>query len=226
MSIASTAAQQSAAASSVAAAGSTNSNTALASLSSNFGDFLKLLMTQLQNQDPSSPMDANQFTNELVQFASVQQQINTNTSLTQLIQLTQAQEVMQSSSIIGKQATVQSTQLALQDGQANIRFTAPSAEPVAIAVYNSSGVKVSDAAVTSVQGQNNWSWDGKNAAGARMPDGAYTVVVTGNDTNGGSSALPFSVLGKVTGVTNQDNNVRLQLGALSLPFSAVQSVAN
>jgi flagellar basal-body rod modification protein FlgD len=64
--------------------------TALGSLTSNFSDFLSLLMTQLQHQDPSSPMDASQFTSELVQFSSVEQQINTNGNLTQLIQLTQA----------------------------------------------------------------------------------------------------------------------------------------
>ena len=55
---------------------------ALTSLSSNFGDFLNLLMTQLQNQDPSSPLDTNQFTTEQVQFSGVEQQINTNASLT------------------------------------------------------------------------------------------------------------------------------------------------
>src|ERR1700678_2186801 len=159
MSIASIAAQQSAAsaaanlsaarltqsgrtapASSTAAPSSSTS--ALSSLSSNFGDFLNLLMTQLQNQDPTSPLDSNQFTSELVQFSSVEQQINTNTSLTQLIQLTQGGEVMQASAMTGKQVTVQSTQVPLQSGQGTINFTAPGAEPVAIAIYNSSGAQL------------------------------------------------------------------------------------
>src|SRR5580698_3423462 len=112
---------------------------ALSSLSSNFSDFLSLLMTQLQNKDPTSPLDSNQFTSELVQFSSVEQQINTNTSLTQLIQLTQGGEVMQASAMTGKQVTVQSTQVPLQSGQGTINFTAPGVEPVAIAIYNSSG---------------------------------------------------------------------------------------
>ena len=64
------------------AAPSHNAPNPLASLSSNFSDFLNLLMTQLKNQDPTSPMDANSFTSELVEFSSVEQQINTNTSLT------------------------------------------------------------------------------------------------------------------------------------------------
>ena len=67
-------------------------------------------------------MDSNQFTTELVQFSSVEQQINTNNSLAQLIQLTQASQVEQSSSMIGKPATVTSSQLSLQNGAAAINF--------------------------------------------------------------------------------------------------------
>src|ERR1700733_9299991 len=85
-----------------AAGGSTAaSKGALTSLTSNFQDFLGMLMTQLQNQDPTSPMDTNQFTNELVEFSGVEQQINTNSSLTQLIQLTQSGQVEQSASLVG-----------------------------------------------------------------------------------------------------------------------------
>src|SRR5437016_6140561 len=111
----------------------------LASLSSNFGDFLRLLMTQLRNQDPTSPMDANKFTSELVQFSSVEQQINTNTNLTQLIQLTQAANVTQSSAILGRQVTVRSNQIPLQNGTATLNFTAPVAEPVSIAIQDTDG---------------------------------------------------------------------------------------
>ena len=139
MSLASVAAQQNnaiaaASAAGAAASGTTTgaqtSTTSLNSLSSNFGDFLGLLMTQLKNQDPTSPLDTNQFTSELVQFSSVEQQINTNTSLTQLIQLTQAGEVMQASAMTGKQVTVTSDHVPLQSGKATIQFTAPAAEPV------------------------------------------------------------------------------------------------
>ena len=79
---------------------------ALEGLSTNFSTFLTMLMTQLQNQDPTSPLDSSQFTSELVQFSSVEQQINTNTNLTQLIQLTQASQVEQSSALLNKPATV------------------------------------------------------------------------------------------------------------------------
>jgi flagellar basal-body rod modification protein FlgD len=225
MSIASVAAQQSAAAAAAASPSSQTGSAALTSLSSNFGDFLNLLMTQLQNQDPTSPLDANSFTSELVEFSSVEQQINTNSSLTQLIQLTQAEQVEQSSAILGKEVTVTSTQMALQGGSGSIQFNTTSAEPVSISVTNASGVQVAGAALTSTAGSNTWTWNGKDGNGVTQPNGAYTVSVTGG-TSGATSTVPFTVVGTATGVTTQNNTVELQLGALTVPFSAVQSVGN
>lgn len=226
MSLASVASQQNAAATASSAAAPAGGNAALTSLSGNFSNFLQMLMTQLKNQDPTSPLDTNAFTSELVQFSSVEQQINTNSSLTQLIQLTQAGEVMQSSAMLGRQVTVQSSDLVLQNGRATVNFIAPSAEPVAIAVVSGTGVHLADAALTSVRGTNTWSWDGASTAGGTLPDGTYRVVVTGANTDGTTAALPFTVTGTATGVQNQNNTLQLQLGALSVPFSAVRSVGN
>ncbi len=201
-------------------------NAAISSLSGNFNDFLGMLMTQLQNQDPTSPLDTDQFTSELVQFSSVEQQINTNTSLTQLIQLTQAGEVMQASAMTGKQVTVTSSQIPLQNGQGTVQFTAPAAEPVAIAIYNSNGTQILDTSLTSVQGTNSWTWNGTDGSGNTVPDGAYNISVMGANTDGSTTALPFSVIGTATGVQSQSSGVQLELGALTVPFSAVQSVGN
>ncbi len=219
----------------VSAAAGTNTTTnsaisqtgtnALSSLSNNFSNFLSMLMTQLQNQDPSQPMDSNQFTSELVQFSSVEQQINTNSDLTQLIQLTQASQVEQSAGMIGKPVTATSSQLALQNGTAQVNFKTSAAEPVAIAVYNSSGAQIQSAALTSAAGNNTWTWNGKAANGTTMPDGAYTVTVTsvgGNTT----SQIPFTVTGTATSVQNNSGTVDVQMGGLTLPFSAVTSVGN
>jgi flagellar basal-body rod modification protein FlgD len=232
MSLASVSAQQNSAAASAAGASTTGSaasqtgSTALNSLSANFGDFLKLLMTQLQNQDPSSPLDTNQFTSELVQFSSVEQQINTNTSLTKLIQLTQAGEVMQASAMTGKQVTVSSDHVPLQNGVGVIQFNAPAAEPVQIAIYSDSGVKLTDATLTATKGTNTFTWDGTDGAGRSLPDGSYRVAVTAANADGTTSALPFSVIGTATGVQSQSNGMQLQVGDLSVDLSKVQSVSN
>ncbi|HEY0181756.1 MAG TPA: flagellar hook assembly protein FlgD [Rhodopila sp.] len=198
--------------------------TALGKLSSNFSDFLTLLMTQLQNQDPSSPMDSNQFTSELVQFSSVEQQISTNTNLTQLIQLTQASQIEQSASMIGKPVTASSSQLSLQNSRAAINFNTTAAEPVGIAVYNSAGTQVQTATLTSVAGANTWTWDGRSASGATMPDGAYKVSVVSVGTNSKNSQIPFTVTGTATSIQNNAGTVQVQMGGLTLPFSAVTSV--
>jgi len=231
MSLASVTAQQNGAiaAASAAAASTTapqNGSAALNSLSANFGDFLKLLMTQLQNQDPSSPLDPNQFTTELVQFSSVEQQINTNTSLTKLIQLTQAGEVMQASAMNGKRVTVTSDHVPLQNGKGTITFTTPAAEPVGIAIYTDTGTKLRDATMTAVKGTNSWTWDGSDNSGRTLPDGSYRIAVAGANADGTTAAVPFNVVGTATCVQNQTNGMQLQLGALSVDFGKVVSVGN
>ncbi len=212
--------------SSAASSGTSPSTNALSSLSSNFNSFLNLLLTQLKNQDPASPMDANTFTTELVQFSGVEQQITTNSSLTQLIQATQGNEVIQATGVVGKQVTLNSTQIPLQGGTGSLGFTTTSAEPVAIKITNSSGVDVRDASLTSTAGANSWAWDGTDNSGNQLPDGAYTASVTGSPAGGTSAAIPFTVTGKATGVVNTNGAVTLQAGAVSVDFSKVVSVGN
>ena len=222
--------QASAAANSAAAASSlttaSGAQNPFTALTDNFQGFLQMLMTQLQNQDPTSPMDSSQFTTELVQFSGVEQQISTNTNLTQLIQLTQGNTMVQSAQIVGKQVEVTATQLSLQNGTAGVAFSAPSTEPVAIAVTDASGNQIYDATVTATQGSNAWTWNGQTAAGGTEPDGAYTVTVSAVGADGTTTALPFSVIGTATGLTSSGSTVQLQLGQLSVNMSALTSVVN
>ena len=208
-----------------AAPGSAAAPNALTSLSSNFTSFLNLLLTQLKNQDPTTPMDTNSFTTELVQFSSVEQQITTNSSLTSLIQATQGTEVIQATGVVGKSVTVDSTQVPLQNGSATVNYATTAAEPVDITVTDASGVKVAEVTGTSNAGANTWTWDGKNSAGVQQPDGAYTVSINGTQSGGTAAAVPFTATGTATGVTNSNGAVTLQVGAVSVPFSSVESVA-
>ena len=222
---------------SVTSTSSTNSSTgptaisqtgtnALSSLSDNFSSFLTMLMTQLKNQDPTSPMDANQFTSELVQFSSVEQQINTNSDLSQLIQLTQASQVEQSAGMLGKPVTFTGSQLSLQNGNSAVNFTTPSSEPVTISVFNAAGAQLTTSTLTSNAGQNTWHWNGQTGNGQTMPDGAYKVTVSTAGASGATSPVPFTLSGTATAVTNNSGTVDLSLGGLSIPFNSVQSVGN
>jgi flagellar basal-body rod modification protein FlgD len=210
-----------AAASTAASTGTASTQNALDSLSGNFQDFLGMLMTQLQNQDPTSPLDTNQFTTELVQFSGVEQQINTNGALTQLISLTQSGQLLQSSAMVGKTVQVSASQMPLQNGAGSLTFTDPSAGSAEITITNAAGTKVLDTTVAATAGSNTWTWNGQDSKGNTQPDGAYTVTVTG-----ATAALPFTVSGKVTGVVDNGGTLDVQMGAQTAAFSAVQSVSS
>jgi flagellar basal-body rod modification protein FlgD len=202
-------------------------NAALQQLGSNFNDFLSLLTTQLQNQDPTSPMDTNEFTSELVQFTGVQQQVATNSSLNQLIALQQTSQVLQSSSLVGHPITVSSNELALQNGSAEITFQGTAGQQIGIAVVNASGVPVANATLSATAGTNSWTWNGRDANGTQLPDGAYRVAVETLASNGAAPvAVPYDVTGTVTGISSNGTTSALSIGALSVPFGSVVSVGS
>ncbi len=207
--------------------GTTAGVNALTSLADNFNSFLTLLTTQLQNQDPTSPMDTNQFTSELVEMTSVQQQVTTNSNLTSLIQLTQGSQVLQSTALVGKTASVTSTNIALQSGTGTLQFTTPAAEPIGITISDASGNEVRSTTLTSTAGANTWTWNGANDSGTTVPDGSYAVsVVTPSATGTTAAAVPFTVDGTVTGLVKNGTSTSLQLGATSVDISALQSLLN
>jgi flagellar basal-body rod modification protein FlgD len=219
MSIASIA--SSAAQSGTSSANATNQNAA-ASLSGNLQDFLKMLMTQLQNQDPTSPMDTDSFTTELVQFSSVEQQINTNTNLTQLISLTQSDGLLQASALVGQTVQISSSQIPLQNGSGALNFTATTAGTAQIAITTAAGEPVLTTTVDSTAGSNSWTWNGKDNSGNKVIDGSYNVSVT----DASSKKLPFTVSGTVTGVENTGSALDLLLGAQTANITSLESVKN
>jgi flagellar basal-body rod modification protein FlgD len=215
-----------AAASTAASTSTSSTQNALDSLSGNFQDFLGMLMTQLQNQDPTSPLDTNQVTSELVQFSGVEQQINTNNALTQLISLTQSGQLLQSSAMVGKTVQVSADQMPLQNSSGSLTFTDPTAGTAEITITNAAGTQVLDTTVAATAGSNTWTWNGQDSKGNTLADGSYNVTVTGTGSTGTTSALPFTVSGTVTGVVDNSGTLDVQMGAQTAAFSAVQSVSS
>ena len=213
------------AASSASSASNSTSGDALSSLTSNYNQFLTLLTTQLQNQDPTSPMSSDTFTGELAQFAGVEQQIQTNTNLTQLLSLNQDSQVSQGTSLVGRQAVASSSQLPLQNGSAELRINAKIAETVGIAITDSAGSVVKTQTLSLAAGTTNWSWNGQDESGNTLPDGSYSIAVVTQDGSGNTTAVPFSVVGTITGVSKDaSNGINVDIGASTIDMSKVTSL--
>src|ERR1700722_16689708 len=162
-----------------AASGSSSSGSDVLSFTSNFNTFLTLLTTQLQNQDPLSPMDTNTFTQQLVSFSGGEQQIDTNNNLQNLIQLQTTNESISALPLVGQQIQYNSATAPLENGQASFSYTLPStASQSALVVTDASGNVIYNPAGPTAQGTYSFAWNGQNNAGQQMPNGgAYTLQV-------------------------------------------------
>lgn len=216
---------------SIAAAGANAANAATAAtvngtrLASDFNTFLTLLTTQLRNQSPTDPLDTNQMTNQLVQFASVEQQIAMNRNLNQLISLQQAAQLTAAAPLIGRRVEVDADRVALQYGRAEIRLPpAGSARFAEVAVLDAGGRVLRQEAVALGAEARGWSWDGRDLAGRSLADGTYRVQVTGRGANGEAVSMPFAVRGTLTGAERANGQLSLRMGSLSLGFESLRSV--
>ncbi|MBV8169131.1 MAG: hypothetical protein JO021_20220, partial [Alphaproteobacteria bacterium] len=154
----------------------TSSADAINKLSGDFNNFLTLLTTQLKNQDPLSPMDSTQFTQQLVAFTRVEQQINTNTKLDTLIGLDKSGLMTGAAAYIGTEVEATSGNVWLpQTGGTSIGYVLPQGvTAAAMAIYDASGNVVRSGTVPIQQGHNVVSWDGTNNQGTAQPSGLYS----------------------------------------------------
>jgi flagellar basal-body rod modification protein FlgD len=201
--------------------------TAQNQLSSNFDTFLKLLTTQLQNQDPLSPMDSNQFTQELVQFSQVEQQINTNTSLASLIALTKTQSSANAVSYLGKTITITDGTAPLQNGSAQWAYALPSdAASVKLVVTDSTGNAVYAGSGETASGPHTFSWDGTNSTGNALPAGTYKLTVTAQAADGTALQSSVTSQGTVSEVDLSGTEPMLMVGSLGVPLSKATLIGN
>ena len=208
--------------SSSSSANAAASVTTLTGLASNFNDFLSLLTTQLQNQDPTAPLDTNQFTSQLVQFTGVAEQITTNSTLSSILTAQLSQQLTNASSLVGQTVAISGGTLPLQNSAASLSYQATSAGPVQVSVTDSQGNAVYSQTVQATSGSNTWTWDGQTSGGKQEPDGGYTVAVT----NAAGAAVPFQTSGTVTGAEQSNSAVNLQFGTASVGFGNIVSLGS
>ena len=195
-------------------------------IGADFNTFLSLLTTQLKNQDPTKAMDTQEMTNQLVQFASVEQQIGVNTNLQKLIGLQQASQLTAAAPLMGKQVEVESDRLSLQDSKALLRLPpAGTASLARVTVLDAGGRTLKQEDVPLGTAAKEWKWDGRNTLGQQQPDGAYRIAVAGRDTNGAPQAVTATVLARATAAERSSaGDLKLVLGGLSVGFDAVRSL--
>ena len=222
------AAATSAASSSPASSGSTaNATTGAAGIASNFNSFLQLLTTQLKNQDPSDPLDTNQFTQELVSFSSVEQQINMNNNLSTLISLQQTAQSTAALNFLGTTVTVNGNSAMLGSGEPNPTWNYSLTKPstVAINVSSANGQLVYSTTQTLQAGNQTFTWNGTDSVGNSWPSGTYTVSITATDASGKSTTISPQVQGVVTGVDISGSPPTLTVNGQSYtPSQIVQAV--
>jgi len=207
--------------------GASLTSTAGSTLAGNFQTFLTLLTTQLQNQNPLDPLDTNQFTQQLVQFAGVEQQLKTNDQLTSLVSLQQTAQSTQALGFVGKTAVVDGATTQLTSSAATWNLSVASNANVNITIANSTGQNVFSGSYPVTAGANQaFAWDGKGNDGTQWPDGKYTLTATAADSSGNAVGVSTQIQGVVNSVDLTQSPPLLSINGQTYTVSQIKSITN
>ncbi len=195
-------------------------------------DFLTLMLAQLQNQDPTSPVDSNTFLSQLAELSEVQGITSLNTSFSTLSSSLSSSQALQASSLLGHQAQVASSTATLAaggtvTGAVNVPQTT---SQVTLNISDSSGALVGQINLGAQSaGLANFSWNGTEGNGSQAPPGQYTLSAQYAGATSGSTAATTLVNGTIESVSMGAGSTGLTLnvaGIGSVPFSSVQQISN
>ncbi len=190
-------------------------------------DFLKLLVTQLKNQDPMNPVDNAEFTAQMAQFSSLEQLVNINETLGMLNATTANVNAGQAFGLIGKEVTVEGSNVHVKNGVgSDISFSlADSANEVTIQVLDPSGNVVRTITVgAKLGGENSVAWDGMDSQGNPLPDGLYKYTVAAKGAGGNPIDVQTNTTGVVDAVSFENGVAYLHVGDLKFMLSEVKEV--
>lgn len=197
-----------------------------AKLFEDYTQFLTMLTTQLQHQDPTEPLDTNQFTQQLVMFASVEQQVSTNQNIEKMVTLFESQGVDTAVGYIGKMVEAKGNGGFLNNGVAPFVYTLDRpAQNVNVVITDASGRAVFSGKGTGNTGKNLVTWDGKNSfTGQEMQEGTYHLNVQATDYNGEQFDPTTYTTGYVSAVEMDEGVLKLTVGNLLVPVSDVLAI--
>ncbi len=200
-------------------------NTQRSSIADNFDAFLLLLTTQLKNQNPLDPMDANQFTQQLVQFAGVEQQIKGNDTLATILSMMDTNKNSSAIGFIGKDIVSEGKTSQLSGGKATWYMSTTEAAPKSyITIRDENGNEVYSREVEISQGTSTFSWDGTKNNGQPAADGFYSITIDARNGAGNVVQANTKVSGTVNGVDLAGNEPVLIIGSSRIPLKDVISV--
>jgi flagellar basal-body rod modification protein FlgD len=201
----------------------TTASTATTGIADNFQTFLTLLTTQLKNQNPLDPLDTNQFTQQLVQFAGVEQQLKSNDQLKSLIAIEKSAQATQALIYVGNTVAVDGSTTHL-DGSATWNLKAPKGTNAAVTITNSTGQTVYSGKFTLANGNSSFVWDGKGNDGTQYPAGDYKMTATGTDSSGKNVAIASEVQGVVDSVDLTATPALLSIGGQNYTTDQIRRV--
>jgi len=198
-----------------------------ANLSTSYSTFLTLLTTQLQNQDPTSPLDTNAFTQQLVSMTGVQQQLLTNELLQQIATNGSSGSVSSAVGLIGKNVTAATANSTLSGGQANWTYNLPTTAAQGTAtISDATGQAVWTGPLANLaSGNDSFSWNGKAQSGAQLADGGtYTLAVSAVDSTGAAITPTIGISGTVKSIQTVAGVTQVTVGSTSVPLTSVSGV--
>ena len=169
-------------------------------IASNFTTFLQLLTTQLKNQNPLSPLDTNQFTQQLVQFAQVEQQMKSNEQLGSLVAAEKSAQATTALAYVGADVVVDGATSSVANGKGTWSFNVTKPSTATVTIKDSMGASAYSGTFAVNPGNQDFTWDGKGNDGKQWADGNYTMTATAVDANKQSVGISTEVTAKVDSV--------------------------
>lgn len=192
-------------------------------LAGNFQTFLTLLTTQLKNQNPLDPLDTNQFTQQLVQFAGIEQQLKSNDQLKSLVEIEKSAQATQALVYVGSNVAVDGSK-AVFDKSATWNFKSDKDTTAQITITNAAGQTAYTGNFSLKQGNSSFVWDGKGNDGVQWPAGTYTLTATGKDSSGNNVAISTEVQGIVDSVDLTASPPLLSIGGQTYTTDKIKRV--
>jgi flagellar basal-body rod modification protein FlgD len=193
-------------------------------LAGNFQTFLTLLTTQLKHQNPLDPLNTNQFTAQLVQFAQVEQQLKQNDQLATLVSLEKTAQSTAALGFVGKTVSVDGTTAPLKNGTATWDLSAPKPASATVDIKSATGQTVYTTNYTINAGHQGFTWDGKDASGLQWPSGNYTIAITANDASGQPVVVSTGIQATVDSADLTQNPPRLSIAGQDYTLDKIKRV--